>query len=544
MFFLRKYKCFLLFFLIIFSLNSLNSFYLLAYGNQTGEMIKFEVIKIKNNDDKVDVYITSDSYIGKETQLSIKMAKEVICSIFWEYCKNYDFLIKIYSENPELIGPSGGSAFATAILKEIFNLSDKNIAITGTINPGGVIGPVGGLVEKVKAGRKADLVLIPLGQKIYRDPSTNKTYNLEEINPNIKEVGTIFDIAEIIWGLKFDFGNKSIIVPEWYKKTMKEIAQSLCSKVSISLNEKNYYSQASKCFVELINKNEKELGKKDLNELEMEKQRLIKEINTYERKFEKLFKDINSLNKLQLYMILYERLNDAKEVLNDDYENKEDFVKKIAYAKARIETINEWLKFLNNMPPGIKIDKNFLRELCKKNYEQSLLFYNYLIGLNVFLQPFVNKEWEKLNKNYLKNDVLCIMYSKILKYKVDSLLTFLYLGEEEKSYFFKSLQDIAKFYLLRNKEFPIIAYSYYNYAKYLVEEEKDYNSGIIYLQQSINFATMIYELDSEKKEINFSKKEEIRKFFNFNFSKEIIIILAVFIVFIFYFMVLKENKII
>ena len=96
MFFLRKYKCFLLFFLIIFSLNSLNSFYLLAYGNQTGEMIKFEVIKIKNNDDKVDVYITSDSYIGKETQLSIKMAKEVICSIFWEYCKNYDFLIKIY----------------------------------------------------------------------------------------------------------------------------------------------------------------------------------------------------------------------------------------------------------------------------------------------------------------------------------------------------------------------------------------------------------------------------------------------------------------
>ncbi len=531
-------------FIYILTLQLLHSFYLVAVGNNTGELIQFEVKKIKSFDDETNVFISSPSYIGKDTQLSIKIAKDTVCSLFPKKCKGYDFLVKIESNQPELIGPSGGAAFATAFFRELFNLSDKNVAITGTINPGGVIGPVGGLNYKVKAAEQADYIIIPLGQKIYKDPLTNTTYNLTQINPNIKEAGTIFDIASIVWGLKFNFSNNEINVPGWYTKIMKEIAQDLCNKVNEKVSGNlDYYAQASKCFTDLIKLNEEKYSKMGSEELITKKKELNETIAYYEKLFENLFDNIDGLNKLQLYMILYERLNDAKDVLNERVESKEELVKNIAYVDGRVKTIKEWLRFLEVMPKGVSIDKLALAKLCEKDYQQALLSYNYLIGLNPLFASYLEKDWKNLEKSYGKNSILCIMYSKAIKYKVDSFLALLYLDNDMKPYFYNSTKEIAKFYLLRNKEFPIMAYSYYKYSDYLANNEKDYNSAIIYLEESINLATMIYEINGIEnlKEINVLKIFEKQDLLG---NKTLIVLLLLTSTFLFYFVISKENKLI
>ncbi len=543
----KKRLLFLFSFFIFFVLciNPLFSFYLVAVGNNSGELIKFDVKKIRSNDKTTDVFIATDSYIGKDTQLSIKLAKDVICSLFPNKCKGYDFLVKIYGELPELTGPSGGSAFAMAMFRELFNLSDKNIAITGTINPGGVIGPVGGLNYKVAAARKLDYIIIPLGQKFYKDPFTNKTYDLTKINPNIREAGTIFDEAAIIWGLKFNFTRNKINVPKWYLNTMKKIAYDLCNKVSVKVDDsQDYYAQASKCFTDLINKKKEEFSSLNYDELIVKKEELNRTIQEFDVLLKSKFKEIKGLNTLQLYMILYERLNDAKEVLNRQPKDINEFVSNLAYVSSRLDTIKEWLKFLDVMPTGKEITYELLNLLCERDRQRALLAYNYLIGLYPLFSPYLQKDFDKLNQYYKKkNYILCIHYAKSIKYKVDSFLALLYLDDKVKPYFYNSTKKIARFYLLRNKEFPIMAYSYYKYSNYLANNEKDFDSAIIYLEESINLATMIYEINTLKNSemqnvLKIIQQEDILK------DKSILFFLIIFSVFLCYFIILKENKLV
>jgi PDZ domain-containing protein len=80
------------------------------------------------------------------------------------------FPVKIKIAVGDVSGPSGGLAFALTIIDDLTpgNLTGgEKIAVTGTIDGGGTVGPVGGVAQKAVAARHAGarLMIVP------RDPT-------------------------------------------------------------------------------------------------------------------------------------------------------------------------------------------------------------------------------------------------------------------------------------------------------------------------------------------------------------------------------------
>lgn len=89
-------------------------------------------------------------------------------------------------------GPSAGAAMAVGFIA-LFKGDhiQRGIALTGTIEPGGQIGPVGGIPDKIRAAAREGYrtVLIPQGQA--HDPQGSLIQLGFELNMTVKEVDTI-----------------------------------------------------------------------------------------------------------------------------------------------------------------------------------------------------------------------------------------------------------------------------------------------------------------------------------------------------------------
>ncbi|MEM4650105.1 MAG: S16 family serine protease, partial [Candidatus Bathyarchaeia archaeon] len=109
-------------------------------------------------------------------------------------------------------GPSAGAAITIAIISAILNKTLRSdIFITGTINPDGSIGWVGGIPEKAIAAAKqnATKFLVPKGQKIVsilmpekKEPIpgvTIVTYKIENIDLSeyLKQLGYKTEVVEV-----------------------------------------------------------------------------------------------------------------------------------------------------------------------------------------------------------------------------------------------------------------------------------------------------------------------------------------------------------
>lgn len=109
-----------------------------------------------------------------DTQNSIRTAKSVAEQITNQNLNNYDFIYTINANATTIEGPSAGAALTIATIAAIENKTlNSTVMITGTINPDGTIGQVGGIVEKAIAAKEigAELFLVPGGQ------STQTLYN-------------------------------------------------------------------------------------------------------------------------------------------------------------------------------------------------------------------------------------------------------------------------------------------------------------------------------------------------------------------------------
>jgi len=194
-----------------------------------------------------------------DTQASARLAQEVACDMIEEDCSKYDFIYIIRSDTPMVGGPSAGTAMAVTTLSVLLNIPlGENVMITGTINPDGTVGPVGGIVEKAEAAFKAgaDLMLIPYGQSIVNVERAEVT----QIGPITQTIITteplnISEYAETNWGLKivevrtlkqafelatnYRIEKKAVsseeVASELYSGIMKGMAESLIQRFADNL---------------------------------------------------------------------------------------------------------------------------------------------------------------------------------------------------------------------------------------------------------------------------------------------------------------------
>src|SRR5439155_13696152 len=78
-------------------------------------------------------------------------------------------------------GPSAGALVTIGTLAAILgDTIPKDFAMTGTINPDGSVGPVGGIPQKIDGAAKAGFktVLVPVGQQTDVDENTGQSVDV------------------------------------------------------------------------------------------------------------------------------------------------------------------------------------------------------------------------------------------------------------------------------------------------------------------------------------------------------------------------------
>jgi len=98
-------------------------------------------------------------------------------------------------------GPSAGAAMAVGFIAMFKgDHIQRGIALTGTIEPGGQIGPVGNIPDKIRAAARESYrtVLVPRGQM--HDPQWNLIELGFQLNVTVKEVDTVDEAYQLMTG--------------------------------------------------------------------------------------------------------------------------------------------------------------------------------------------------------------------------------------------------------------------------------------------------------------------------------------------------------
>ena len=106
-----------------------------------------------------------------DTQNSIRISQRVAQNITKINLTDFDLIYDVQTNASLLEGPSAGAALTVATVAVLENKSlNPEVMITGTVNPDGTIGPVGGIAEKAKAAKEigAKLFLVPKDQSVQK----------------------------------------------------------------------------------------------------------------------------------------------------------------------------------------------------------------------------------------------------------------------------------------------------------------------------------------------------------------------------------------
>lgn len=206
------------------------------------------------------VFLDTSPLTEVDTQASARLAQEVACGSLEMDCSNYDFLYVVRSDIPMIGGPSAGAAMAVATMSALTGLpSGRNIMMTGTVNPDGAIGPVGGIFEKAETSLRngADMFLIPKGQaEVFVDqviqsagathvetvPVNLVSYASQNWGFEVREVRTVEEAFKFSTGfeIKKEIVFSEEVASEIYSGIMQNLAKDL-----IDLNEE-YTDDANK----------------------------------------------------------------------------------------------------------------------------------------------------------------------------------------------------------------------------------------------------------------------------------------------------------
>ena len=497
------------------------------------------------------VFLETFPLTRTDTQMSTRFAKAIACDALEKDCDDTDFFYTITADSAIIAGPSAGAAISVLTAAMLENLElNENYAISGTINSGGLIGPVGGLKAKVEAAKKAGLkkVFIPAGELIVRlDNATIDLGNLsKELGIEIIEISTLSEAVKEFTGkeIKQNFGNIDISLE--YVQTMKSLAKELCDRsnklsaevknLNYSLNvsaikenarnlttkgkdafeDQTFYSSASYCFGANVEYSTLSYLSKNLTKVQATKEivRLKKEIDNFENDVEN--KERKTITDLEAYIVVKERLTEAEDSANQALEilnmtnRTERAARAIAYANERINSAYSWATFLGKEGKKFNLNKEVLKKSCQNKISEAderkqyveLYFPNPLDAI----KKEIEQATEELEKG---NYELCLSMASKAKADVDIILSVFGVSDEQYKNIAERKLEIVRNNIARQSTkgiFPILGYSYYEYANSL--KDSDVFSALLYSEYALELGNLdIYFKESNHK----GKKFEIDK---------------------------------
>jgi uncharacterized protein len=455
------------------------------------------------------VYVDTWPLAKIDTQASARIARDVACNSLYIDCSRYDFFYTIRSDAEIVGGPSGGAAMAIATLASLLDLEINNhVLITGTINPDGSIGPIGGIIEKAQASsEKGSIFLIPDGQNLVKTDKGDvdiKKYAKDNWNLTVTQVKDIKEAFSYFTNYVLKEKTMQFVKTEQYQTVMKGFGlelinhskelQNVCidnAKISkidylskeqimdlcnqtlddakASFDDKTYYSAASLAFSTSISyqygiklsgflnsSDKKEFAKTYLDSLGAEKL----EINT---------------TNIELYAIIEERYSDALDNIDlgwkDYYEgNYSKAVYDGAYAEERLYTAKLWNQHSEDFPLYIKTTSDQLSLVSNNAISDaySVFTYTNLVApgtLSFEAGSLIDKAREKHKKGTYYTAIILA-----LKAKSDAEIACEVAGKTNYDYILSLHKKSALIAI--NSTNSIIGQSYFEYGQTLEKTNK------------------------------------------------------------------------
>ncbi len=480
------------------------------------------------------VFIDSFPLTKIDTQISTRFATELACSYLNVDCTNLDFFYVIRSSSSIVGGPSAGAALAVLAISLLSNERiDDKMAITGTINSGGFIGPVSGLPEKLEAAKSSGIqeVLIPPGSLIVNE--SNRTINLsaraKELGIKIVEVSHIDEALALFKGEPRPTLNESLNIDPSYSQTMTRLGDILCNRtkqlmVKVSPFHFNssmlepvtnltrraeyekisggLYSRASYCFGANAKLSQLYAWKAyNRSGLALESATLKHQVLMQRSKLP----SYKTLTDLETYTVVIERLTDSLDYVNRSFKALVDNKSKeaafdLGYAMERFYSAQSWANFFGTSSQQV-LDLKEMSKPCLQKLSEANERLDYL---KVYISPDLLVDMDKdlvlARANFASGDFeLCIFRASLLKAQVDAVLNSVGTSKEGLK---KVLEDMLKY--IRNGivkqtkqgSFPIVGYSYFEYANSL--KNNNIVSAFVYAE---------YALELSNLDMYFPKKE-------------------------------------
>jgi len=199
------------------------------------------------------VFIDTLPVTEMDMQSSARIAAKVAFDVCNKNQKDYDVYYIVRSKVPIVGGPSAGGALCVATIAELNNWSiNRDVMMTGMIYPDGGIGPVGGILEKLKAAKVAGAryFLIPYGERYVTleglsTEGGNTTIDVVEygkkLGVKVVEVRSIYDAIYYFtnYTLVEENYTSNPILEEAYRRKMKNLADEVLKLTENSYNYVN-----------------------------------------------------------------------------------------------------------------------------------------------------------------------------------------------------------------------------------------------------------------------------------------------------------------
>lgn len=490
-----------------------------------------------------------------DTQINTRFSRDMACKYLNVDCTKYDFFYTINADSSIIGGPSAGAATTLLTISLLGKIGlDKGTVVTGTINSGYLLGFVGGLKQKIDAAAAAGFkkVLIPTVEVSFTE--NNETINYVEYGNqrNITIVGVegIDEALREFTGREFKKNSRQLEIDPSYKNTMMMLAEELCNRsrviservmakkaekedlmnfsderftshetkalnLTISGDEAfmdgKYYSAASYCFGANVDYHYLLFMLSNISEREMadmieKTDNEVNSLNSFLNNYQ-----IETITDLQAYSVSKERLVDATKNLNATIEafkdgKFDDSYLSLAYAVERIYSASSWSRFLGKDGKEFDLKKDKLKESCSEKVNEAQTYYQYLQIIFPGLMSGVSDDIGAAEKEYdLGNYELCMHKASLAKAEVSIVLSTIGYKEENLQSLLDLKLNAAKKVIIEQQQngiFPIVGYSYYEYAQSLRNESLF--SALLYSEYALELSNFDMYFEPVKAKIEVS----------------------------------------
>ncbi len=220
--------------------------YILAVGEAGGKYFGVPselVVRVGPGTGKV--FVSAEPLSELDMQASARIAALVAAFVAGVNYFDYDYYVEIVSNSTIVGGPSAGAAMCVALTAALLDEPlNTSVVVTGMIMPDGLIGPVGGIPEKVHAAAEvgAKLMIVPLGQTRAQSLATGQVVDVvqegQSLGVKVVEASTIYDVLRY-FGVKVREPpiNITVELPESVKAVMRSWAEGSMKQYSDLVKE-------------------------------------------------------------------------------------------------------------------------------------------------------------------------------------------------------------------------------------------------------------------------------------------------------------------